>query len=249
MWNKSFIIIVFSSFFLACIALWRASVGPSAERMMESVLFEMNKKPEVIARITIEGMSKLQKKQEEEDRLGQIEKVRSKKQELLKDKKSPFSGNPEGDIVVLVFFDYHCGFCRTAHSTVEKLLAKDKNLKVIYKEYPIFGDLTLSRAALAAHKQGKYQDFHTILMKSDGTFTREALVDLARKLKLNVKKFNADMNSLSIENQVKANMTLGRSLDITATPTFVIGDTVIPGALPLEDFQKEIRKERVQKSN
>ena len=110
------------------------------------------------------------------------------------------------------------------------------------------GDLTLARAALAAHKQGKYLDFHTILMKSDANFTQEGLVDLAHKLKMDVKKFSADMNSLEMENRIKQNMDLGQSLDILATPTFVIGDNVIPGSMSLDAFQAEIRKERQKKT-
>src|SRR3989344_1266531 len=248
MWNKSFIIVVFSSFFLSCIALWRASVGPSAERVMESVLSEMNKQPEVVAKIVIEGASKLQKTQEEQDRLRRIEKIRSKKLELLQDKHSPFMGNPNGDVVILSFFDYHCGYCRSAHDTLQKLLAQDKNIKIIYKEYPVLGDLTLSRAALAAQKQGKYSYFHTILMKSDANFSQENLIELAHKLKIDVKKFSTDMNSMETENRIKQNMSLGQSLDISATPTFVFGDNVIPGAISLAEFQAEIRKERLKKA-
>jgi protein-disulfide isomerase len=249
MWNKSFVIVVFSSFFLSCIALWRASVGPSAERIMESVLSEMNKQPEVVAKIVIEGAQKLQKNQAEQERLQRIEKIKAKKRELLQDKKSPVGGNPNGDVVVWVFFDYHCGYCRSAHDTLQKLLAYDKNIKVIYKEYPVFGDLTLTRAALAAQKQGKYLDFYTIFMKSDGNFTQESLMELAHKLKMDVKKFSADMNSMDIENRIKQNMALGKSLDITATPTFVVGDNVIPGAISLEEFQTEVRKERQKKGS
>lgn len=248
MWNKSFVIVVFSSFFLSCIALWRASVGPSAERIMESVISEMNKQPEVVAKIVMEGVHKLQKNQEEQDRLNRIEKIKSKKRELLQDSRSPFAGNPKGDVVVLVFFDYHCGYCRSAHDTIQKLLAMDRNIKVIYKEFPVLGDLTLARAALAAQKQGKYIDFHTILMKSDGNFTQEGLIDLAHKLKMDVKKFSFDMNSLDVEHRIKQNMTLAQSLDISSTPTFLVGETVIPGSIPLEDFQAEIRKERRKKS-
>lgn len=248
MWNKSFVIIVFASFFLSCVALWRASVGPSAERMMDSILMEMNKKPEVVAKVTIEGMRKLQKDQEEKEKTEKIAKIKSRKSELLDDYKSPFAGPRDADVTLLVFFDYHCGFCRSAYATVERLLKEDKNLRVIFKEYPIFGDLSLSKAALAAHKQGRYMDFYTIFMKSDGQFTQEGIVDIARKLKMNVKKFVRDMNSKEVLKQVQANMNLGRSLDISATPTFVFGQNVIPGAIPLDELKKEIRAERMQKA-
>lgn len=247
MWNKSFVVIVFASFFLSCVALWRASVGPSAERLMDTILTEMNKKPEVVAKITIEGMRTLQKDQEEKERQEKIKKIKEKKSELTEDRQSPFSGNPKGDVTILVFFDYHCGFCRGAFATIEQLLKRDQNVKVIFKEYPIFGDYTLSKAAMAAHRQGKYKDFYTIFMKSDGHFTQETIMDIARKLKMNVKQFVKDMHSKDVTNQIKGNMRLGEGLGISATPTFVFGGNVIPGAIPLEDLEKEVRAERMHK--
>ena len=247
MWNKSFVIIVFASFFLSCVALWRASVGPSAERLMDTILTEMNKKPEVVAKITIEGMRTLQKDQEEKEKKKKIQKIKARKSELMNDSISPFMGNPKGDVTILVFFDYHCGFCRSAFQPLEQLVERDKNVKVIFKEYPIFGDYTLSKAAVAAHKQGKYKDFYTIFMKSDGHFTQESVMDIARKLKMDVKRFAKDMNGQKIMSEIKGNMKLGQSLGISATPTFVFGQNIIPGAIPLADLEKEVRAERMQK--
>lgn len=247
MWNKSFVVVVFASFFLSCVALWRASVGPSAERLMDTILTEMNKKPEVIAKVTIEGMRTLQKNQEEKERQEKIKKIKEKKSELVDDRHAPFSGNPKGDVTVLVFFDYHCGFCRSAFPAIEQLIKRDQNVKVIFKEYPIFGDYTLSKAAMAAHKQGRYKDFYTIFMKSDGHFTQETIMDIARKLKMNVKQFVKDMNGKDVMSQIKANVRLGESLGISATPTFVFGENVIPGVIPIEDLEKEVRAERINK--
>lgn len=248
MGHKSFIYIIFISFFISCISLWRASVGPSGERMMEVILQEMQKKPEVVASITIEGVKRLQSAQEKKDHLIQLEKVKKKRNEMLGDNDSPWSGNPKGDVVVFSFFDYHCGYCRRVNATLEKLIASDKNIKVVYKEYPIFGDYTFSKAALAAHKQGRYKDFYEVLMSSDGNFSLENLLDIAKRLKLNMPKFTKDMNSPEVESLIKKNMSLGQSLDISMTPTFIFGDSVVPGSLSLEQFREAITKERAKAS-
>ena len=97
MWNKSFIIIVLASFALSCVALWRASVGPSSERLMETILEEFNKKPEVIAEITVQGMRNLQQKAENADLVRKQKKIKEKQAELETNSVSPFIGNPNGD--------------------------------------------------------------------------------------------------------------------------------------------------------
>lgn len=246
MWNKSFVYVIFISFFISCIALWRASVGPSGDRMMEVILQEMNKKPEVIASITIEGVKRLQSAQEKKDQMIQLQQLKKKRNEMLGDNGSPWSGNPRGDVVIFSFFDYHCGYCRRVNPTLEKLLASDKSIKVVYKEYPIFGDYTFSKAALAAHKQGRYKDFYEVLMSSDGNFSLENILDVAKRLKLDMNKFTKDMNSPEIEALIKKNMALGQSLNISMTPTFIFGDSVIPGSLSLEQFRDAIAKERTK---
>ncbi len=246
MWNRSFVIVLGASFVLSCVALWRATVGPSPERLMETIYSELSKQPEVIAAITVEGMKTLQKQQEDADMRSKLDKIKSKRHELLGDSQSPFAGNPKGDVTIFSFFDYHCGYCRRANPTLEKIVATDPNVKIVYKEFPIFGDLTLSKAALAAHKQSRYKDFYAVLMNSEETLSPENLIEIARKLKMNVDQFSRDMSSLEVERQIQENMALGHSLDITATPTFIVGSSVVPGVLDLEGFRQEIAKERLK---
>ncbi len=246
MWNRLFVIVLGASFILSCVALWRATVGPSPERLMETVYSELSKQPEVVASIAVEGMKTIQKHQEDADLRSKLDKIKSKRQELLGDSKSPFSGNPRGDVTIFSFFDYHCGHCRRVNPVLDKLVATDPNIKIVYKEFPIFGDLTLSKAALAAHRQGKYKDFYTVLMNSEETLSPESLIEIARKLRLNVDQFSRDMGSLEIERQVQETMALAHSLDIAATPTFIVGSNIVPGALDFEGFRQEIAKERLK---
>ncbi|MEI8320487.1 MAG: DsbA family protein [Alphaproteobacteria bacterium] len=249
MWNKSFIIIVLASFALSCVALWRASVGPSSERLMETILEEFNKKPEVIAEITVQGMRNLQQKAENADLVRKQKKIKEKQAELETNSVSPFIGNPNGDMVITQFFDYHCGYCRKVDPIIEELLKTDHSVRIVFKEYPIFGDATLAKAALAANKQKKYKEFHTSLMNAEANLSEDSLVGLARSLGMDGAKFVKDMNSPAIEKELKDNLALGESLEISGTPCFIIGGTLLPGAIDLETIKKTLASERLKKTN
>ncbi len=224
--------------------LWQVFLRTSPERLMAAVLSEMEKKPELVAQVALKGMKNIQVEQDERERMLQLEKIKKKRNEMLGDQGAPWAGNPQGDVTIFVFFDYHCGYCRRANAVIEKLLASDKNIKVVYKDYPIFGDYTFSKAALAAQKQGKYKDFYDVLMSSDGNFSLENILDIAKRLRLDMNKFTQDMNGQAVESQVRSNMALGNSLDINSTPTFVFGDTIVPGSVTLDQFKDAIAKER-----
>ncbi len=246
--NKSFVIIIIASFILSCVALWRASAGPSSQRLLESIMTELNEKPEVIAEVTIKGMRKIQEKMENTELERKQEKLKLKRAELENDDKAPFIGNPKGDIVITEFFDYHCGHCRRVDSVLEELIKKDPSVRVIFREYPIFGDATLAKAALAAHKQKRYKDFHASLMNADANLSEDALVGLARSLGLDGAQFVKDMNSPAVEQDLKANLKLGEALEVSGTPCFIVGGTIIPGAADISALEKTIAAERLKKA-
>lgn len=249
MWNRSFAVIVVASFILSCIALWRSSVGPSSERLLESILSELNKKPEVIAEVTIQGMKKIQQKMENAELDRKQEKLKMKRAELENDTRPPSLGNPKADVVITQFFDYHCGYCRKVDPMIEEVLKKDPFIRVVFREYPIFGDATLSKAALAAHKQKRYKDFHSSLMNADANLSEDSLVGLARSLGLDGAKFVKDMNSKEVEGELKENLKIGEELEIAGTPCFIIGSTIIPGAIDVATFKKTIAAERLKKAS
>uniref|UniRef100_UPI003260D57C DsbA family protein n=1 Tax=Planktomarina sp. TaxID=2024851 RepID=UPI003260D57C len=115
--------------------------------------------------------------------------------ELESDPNAPNLGNPEGDVTVVEFFDYNCPYCRSAGQTVQALLAADKNIRVIYREWPILGDdsVIAARAALAAREQGKYEAFHWALMNGEGRVTEALILKVARDLGMDVAQLEADM--------------------------------------------------------
>lgn len=136
-------------------------------------------------------------------------------------------GNPKGDVTVVEFFDYQCPYCRKVAPALEQLIQQDPNVKVVFKEYLLFGPVSepSARAALAAQKQGKYLPMHNALMAASPPLDNVAVLDIAKGLKLNTKKLAADMKSQAISNQIQVNDQLGNLLNIDAAPAFIIASS------------------------
>ncbi|NOZ66949.1 MAG: DsbA family protein [Alphaproteobacteria bacterium] len=169
---------------------------------------------------------------------------------LYEDGFSYVGGNKNGDVTMIEFFDYNCGYCKRALKAVERLKKEDKNLRIVYKEFPILSEssYTAAKAAMAAIKQGKYEEFHVAMLSNSGKLTEDRIFEIAKETGLDVKQLAKDMTSPIMERNIKINHNLAQALDITGTPGFIIGDTIVPGALPYEELVKLIKKARQQKS-
>lgn len=192
----------------------------------------------------------LQAKQEvkmEKDSMGAISQ---NKTALFDDAQSPSIGNVNAPVTVVEFFDYQCGHCRAMAPILEKLVGADNNLRVIFKELPIFGGQSqfAAKVALAASLQAnKYYTLHNLLLTSTDSLTKENVLGLARKAGLNMPLLEKDMESPAIDKQLQANFKLAQALKLAGTPTFVIGNKAqtkfrfIPGATSMENLQSEIK--------
>jgi protein-disulfide isomerase len=198
--------------------------------------------PEVIK----EAIQALQAKEEQSKADAQTQAVVSNKDAIFNDPDTPVAGNPMGDVTVVEFFDYHCPYCKAVAAPLNQLLQEDRGVRLVLKEFPILGEdsVLASHAALAALPQGKYWEFHQALMEHRGKFDMAVLKSIAAKVGLDPAKLEADMGAQQIEPKISANHALARTLDISATPTFVIGDQVIEGAVPLEQLKELIKKAR-----
>ncbi len=167
---------------------------------------------------------------------------------LYEDGFSFIGGNIDGDVTVVEFFDYNCGYCKQALSTVERLKRADGNIRIIYKEFPILSETSYiaSKAAMASSNQGKYKVFHKAMLRNKGSLTEDKIFEIARKNGLDVKKLAKDMTNPLLERNIQVNHSLAEALDITGTPSFVIGNTIIPGAVPYEQLVALIRQAREQ---
>lgn len=220
---------------------------PAFQRAVEQVVEQyLRTHPEVIE----QSLRVLQAKRQAEERERTRQVIATKQAELLNDPDSPVSGNLEGDVTVVEFFDYRCGFCKRVAGTVTQLQQDDPNVRVVYKDYPILGETSelASRAALASKVQGKHLAFHEALLASEEELTQETILMLATAVGLDTEKLHRDMESPSIQTTIKRNRALARELGINGTPGFIVGTELAPGALELKDLKSLIRQARLEKS-
>lgn len=219
------------------------SVTPDQKTEIEKIVHDyLVEHPEVIK----EAIQALQAKEEQSKADAQTQAVLQNKDALFNDPNTPVAGNPVGDVTVVEFFDYHCPYCKAVAAPLQQLLQEDKGVRLVLKEFPILGDdsVLAAHAALASVEQGKYWQFHQALMEHRGKFDMDVIRTIATKVGLDPAKLAADMGRQQIEPLVSANHDLARTLDVSATPTFVIGDQVVEGAVPLEQLKELIKQAR-----
>lgn len=151
---------------------------------------------------------------------------------LFRSANAPIVGNPKGDVTVVEFFDYNCGYCKRALSDVAKLIESDKRVKFVFKELPIFGKDSegAARVAIAAKKQNKYWEVHKALLELKGKADEAKAVDLAVKAGANVDQLKKDIASADTTKELEEVKALAEKMGIQGTPHFFIGDKMIPGA-------------------
>lgn len=207
----------------------------------------MMNNPQVI----MDSVDKFRQRSEEESTKAFDEKIASSGDRLYNDPTSPVGGNPKGDVVLVEFFDYNCGYCKLAFKDLQTLINEDKNLKVVFKEIPILSEAshTAARYALAAHKQGKYWDFHQYLMEN-GANGEALLQNAAKNTGLDFERLKKDADSTEIRTALEKNLELAREIGITGTPGFVIGGKALRGHYGIEALRKTVAETReTQKKN
>lgn len=159
---------------------------------------------------------------------------------------SPFIGNPDGDVVLVEFFDYNCGYCKRMLEPMNQLVEEDSGLKIVMKEFPILAESSMvaARAALAAQEQDLYHAYHNALMGHRGSLDEGVIFDLAEEVGLDVDRLRRDMESEAVAQEITANLELARALGVRGTPAFVIGGELIPGAVGYDALRQAIEAER-----
>lgn len=170
------------------------------------------------------------------------------KDEIFDEAWSPEAGNPKGDVTIVEFFDYNCHYCKVAFPMIQALLEKDKNLRVVFKDFPILGPTseTAAKWALAADKQKKYFEFHKAMMENKAPLSDELLEKTARAVGIDVDKAKKDMAGTEVLLQLEKNRSLAGKLGLNGTPAFVIGDQIAPGALPVAEMEKRVAAARAK---
>jgi protein-disulfide isomerase len=196
--------------------------------------------PEVI----VQSLQALQAKREAELRERQKVSLAMKQHDLLHDPTSPVSGNPKGEITLVEFYDYRCGYCKKAAQAVTELQKEDPRVRVVYKDFPILGEPSelAAKAALASQAQGKHQAFHEALLASHADMTKEEIMKIAVTVGLDPKRLEADMANPEWQAVIEKNRALAQELGISGTPGFIVGNELVPGALDLNGLKELIAR-------
>ncbi len=184
--------------------------------------------PEVL--VEVQGALERKMASEEAEKTKAL--VAENAKEIYRHPDAPVAGNPNGDITVVEFFDYNCGYCKRGFHNIRELIEKDKNVRVVFKELPILSKDSedAAKIALAARAQGKYWELHQAMIESKGRVTEAAALEMAEKLGLDVAKLKADKDSEAVKGELARVEALARKMNITGTPHFLVGSEGIGGA-------------------
>lgn len=190
-------------------------------------------------KVILETVQNMQKAQYAEMQKKTQEAAFQNVKALFSQSGDPVIGNPKGKVTIVEFFDYQCPHCVDMEPVVVGLVKANPDLRVVLKEFPIRGPLSIfaSKAALAANKQGKYWEFSQAVMKQAQGLTEAKIFDIAKTLGLNITKLKADMTGTEIDNQIKETYKLAQALQIMGTPALFVAKTELPNGATAEALE------------
>lgn len=200
--------------------------------------------------ILIESVNNYQKKQEEAANKESEVKAKELLVSLKDNKDVAVVGNPDGDVTVVEFFDYNCGYCKKAFEEIQSLVKDDKNVKIVLYDMPILGPESheIAKWALASKKQGKYWEYHQALMQHQGGKDADTFKKLATEAGLDAEKLAKDKDAPEIETEIQKHLEVARNLGIQGTPGFLIDEKVFRGYIPYDAMKSSIKEIRDAKA-
>lgn len=170
------------------------------------------------------------------------------KDEVFNDKDAPFLGNPKGDVTVVEFFDYQCPYCKKAHPTVKKVIERDGNVKLVMKDWPIFGDASIfaAQAVLGAAQISKYEIAMGALMKTKGKLTHDDIERTLTVAGLSMDEIAVAVNrhTAKISDLLDRNYAQATAFNFAGTPAYIIGSSLYPGVLDEKGLVDAIARAR-----
>lgn len=213
-----------------------ASLGPVIEEYLLA-------NPRLLETMSVALESEMRAEESERSRIA----LDAMQDEIYNDPANIVLGNPEGDVTLVELFDYNCGYCRQVVADVMSLVEEDPNLRVILKEFPILsqGSVDAARVGVLVNEADvDYQAFHTALYSSRGAVDGQTALAAAEELGLSRVSLELDMNNQDVSSALQRTYAIAQALGITGTPTFIIGNEVVPGALPKEQLVQRIENMR-----
>jgi protein-disulfide isomerase len=195
-------------------------------------------------------MAELEKRQQSADAEKHRAAVVENKATLFSSPHQVVLGNPQGNVTMVEFFDYNCGFCKRAMTDMLDLIKTDNNLKFVLKEFPVLGEgsVEAARVAVAARMQDangkKYIEFHQKLLGSRGGADKMRALAVAKEVGFDMPRLERDMGSDEVKKTIEENMKLAEALGVSGTPSYVVGEEVVIGAVGLDALREKISAER-----
>jgi protein-disulfide isomerase len=199
------------------------------------------KNPELLR----DAMVELERREQEAQKATQQSALKESRDRLVNSSRDMVAGNAAGDITLVEFFDYNCGYCKRALGDMRTLMQGDPKLRVVLKDFPVLGpdSVEASRVALAVKHQLKPEklfDYHVKLMESRGRVNGERAMAVAKEMGVDMARLQKDVDGPEVKAAIQENVVLGDKLGLTGTPAFVVGDEVISGAVGLEPMRKTV---------
>jgi protein-disulfide isomerase len=202
--------------------------------------------PEVLQ----EAMAELEKRQVAAEAEKTKAAVKNNAQTLFDSSRQVVVGNAQGDVTLVEFFDYNCGYCKRALTDLTDLMKDDSKLRVVLKEFPVLGpgSQEAAQVAIAARMQDKsgkkYFDFHQRLLSGRGQADRARALAAAKEAGFDMAKLERDMASPEVKATIEENMKLAEQLGLNGTPSYVVGSDVVVGAVGLEALKGKVKAAR-----
>ena len=214
---------------------------------IEKIVHEyLIKNPEVL----LEASTVLRQKQAEEQQRQMQSSIEQNKMAIFSDEKTPSFGPQKPQAYVVEFYDFQCGHCKSQSKVMDELIKKHKDIKLVLKDFPIFGERSIytAKATMSAYKINKksYLHFHDLLMTNKKGLDKKTVLSLAKKAGYNQSSIEKMINSTSINEQMKNEMELAKKLNIQFTPFIIVANAdlskieTVPGAAQLEQLEKVI---------
>ena len=218
-------LIILSILYFLTHAISASAISDQEQQIRDIVKKYLLEQPEII----VEAIDALKTKQINQKSQSRQQVIITQHAQLVNSPHDLVLGNKDGGVTLVFFSDYSCGYCKSNWPIVQDLIKGDHDLRVVIKEIPILGQISMlaARMTLAAEKQGKYAQLHNALMQYKGKLSEEIIIRQAKLQGLDIDKLNTDMQSTAIDNIIQDNFALAQALQIEGTPVFVIGNEFI----------------------
>lgn len=223
------------------------SAAPLSREDVRAIVREViAKEPQLI----VESVNRAQMEEQVAQAKKRDDLIKNRKKDLFNDAASPVAGNPKGDVTIVEFYDYNCGYCKMQAAILKKVVEEDGNVRWVFKDKPFLRPESsiAAKASIAAARQGKHLNLHMALMTLKKPIDSEAVVfEAAEKAGLDVAQLKKDMADKAVSDALARSLKLAEDLGIQGTPFMVIGDQTFPGAVQESQIKAAIAEARKKK--